>query len=133
MHRTLTLIGRVLYALAFIGFGVYHFMYGAALATLVPSYFQSTALYMVWLVGIVFIWAAVTLLLNHGMRYSLTALSALLAVFILTIHLPNVINGNGALPFVLKDSALLGATLFMIGATFPKEHPRKHEAAPELE
>lgn len=131
MHKKLELAGRVLYALAFIGFAVYHFMYAGVMAALVPSYFPA-AVFLVYLVGAVFLWAAVTLLINRGVHYSLPALSALLLLFILTIHLPNVLNGNGAEPFLLKDMALLGATLFMFGASFPQPKKKAHSDEGEI-
>ena len=123
MHTELMFVGRVFYALALIGFAVYHFMYGSLLSALVPSYLPLKE-GLVYFVGAIFLWSAVTLLVNRGVRHALSVLSGVLLIFILTIHLPNVLNGNGAMPFLLKDLALLGATVFMVGASFP--HPKTY-------
>ncbi len=110
------LISRIsisLLAIVLIVFGIYHFQEPQSLLVWVPTYLPG-GIYWVYLVGVAFIIAGVSFIINWKVRYAGYFLAFLLVIFILTIHLPNYLNGSSlevqheAFVNLLKDTAIAG-------------------------
>lgn len=119
-EHTISRISISLLAIVMIVFGFYHFVYPQNLIGYLPS-FLPTGKIWVYIPGIAFILAAVAFLINKKVRLAAYLLALLLFIFVLTIHLPNFLNGSSdenrqiALVSLLKDTAL-AAFAMHIGA-----------------
>ncbi|RMG40688.1 MAG: DoxX family protein [Methanobacteriota archaeon] len=108
-------MARVLFALPFGIFGLFHLMNGSQMSGMVPKFIPG-GVFWVYLTGIALIAACVSMLIGKMGKLSTLLLSAMLAIFVLTIHLPAVIGGNMAsMTNLLKDIALIGGALTYAG------------------
>lgn len=108
-----TNIGRVLYALPFAVFGIFHFMNANAMSGMVPI---PGGVIWVYLTGVALIAAAVSILIKKQTTLATLFLGVMLLIFALSIHLPTVLGGDqNAMPNLLKDIALAGAAFYMSG------------------
>lgn len=115
-----TTVGRWLFAIPFFVFGVLHFMNATAMAGLVPGFLPGGA-FWVYLVGIAFFAAAISFVIEKHVRLAGQLLAILLLIFVLTIHLPAVLDGaQNAMSRLLKDLALAGGALLLAGH-YPEE------------
>jgi len=113
MKSTLTTIGRLLYAIPFAIFGLFHFMNAEAMAPMVPV---PGGVFWVYLVGVALIAAAASIAMRKKSGLASMLLGALLLVFVLTIHLPAVLGGDQmSMGQLLKDLALAGASFYYSG------------------
>ncbi|MEX0648908.1 MAG: hypothetical protein WEA56_11190 [Balneolaceae bacterium] len=120
MSHLTTKAGRWLFALPFIVFGIFHFMNASAMEGLVPGLFPG-GVFWVYLAGIAFLAASVSFIIEKRVRLAGQLLAALLLIFVLTIHLPAVIDGDqNAMTQLLKDMALAGGALLLAGH-YPEE------------
>ena len=122
--KGLVIAGRVVYALPFAVFGLLHFMSASAMAGLVPSWLPG-GVFWVYLTGVAMLAASIALLANKLVMQAGMGLAALLAVYILTIHLPGVFSPEHmqmAMGSLLKDLAMLGGALTLAGLA---EQPRQ--------
>lgn len=108
-NNQLAYAGRIIYALPFVVFGILHFMNATAMAGIVPAYIPGGA-FWVYLTGLAFLAAAVAMLVGRYVRLAGILLAAMLAIFVLTIHVPAALAG-GSLGQLLKDTALAGGAL----------------------
>lgn len=110
--------GKWLYALAFIAFGIQHFIYAQFVATLVPGWLP-WHLFWALFVGVAFILAALSIILNKYTRLSTTLLAVLMGLFIVLIHIPNLYT-NPQNPQswarALQDIAITGTALMLTGS-----------------
>lgn len=119
MKLQLTTIGRVLFALPFGLLGINHFImknYYMMMATSVIPFMGFSVL----LVGLILIVASVSIIMNKMVQLSCWALAALLLMFIVFIHIPNLFieaNQTIALIELMKDTALLGGSLMIAGTS----------------
>ncbi|MBE0651971.1 MAG: DoxX family membrane protein [Bacteroidales bacterium] len=117
-NKVLSQIGRILFGVPFLVFGINHFIYGSKMAGMVPAFLPFHA-FFIYLVGLGLILAAISLFINVKVRLSMILLSILMLIFILTIHLPGMMHGgNGAqlsMMMLLKDLGLGAAALFIAG------------------
>lgn len=124
--------GRVLFGLPFIGFAAIHFSQGQALADLVvPKYFPMPVM-LVYLVGVVFLLSGIAVIANRWVIPTLSTLAAVLFIIICVVHVPQL--DKGSLSFLLKDTIILGAAVFMVGvAATASQHRsrRNHEERSE--
>jgi len=107
-------LARVLFGLPFGVFGLLHFMAGPQMAVMVPGIFPGSGAMWVYLAGIVLLAGSLSLLFNKYVMYGAGALAALMLIFVLTIHIPGVMNEASrqiAMPGLLKDTALMGGAL----------------------
>jgi uncharacterized membrane protein len=111
----LTSTGKWLYAAALTAFGIQHFIYADFLTSYVPVWIP-WHLFFVYLVAVAFITAAISIVINKHVRLACTMLSIMLALFILLIHLPrllddpqNVQNWTRA----LQDVVIMGTALML--------------------
>ncbi|MGE4169827.1 MAG: DoxX family protein [Candidatus Margulisiibacteriota bacterium] len=113
--KGLSTAGRVLYAIPMGIFGVEHFMYAKMMTGIVPSYFPHPTVW-IYLTGAGLIAACISILINKHTKLACLALAAMLAVFILTLHIPGLSSPEHmqmSLISLLKDVALIGGALII--------------------
>ncbi len=110
MKSTLSTLGRLLYAIPFAVFGLFHFMNAEGMAQMVPV---PGGVFWIYLTGTAMIAASISIVIRKKSSLASLLLGALLLVFVLTIHLPMVLGGDqSAMGQLLKDLALAGASFF---------------------
>ncbi|PJZ51409.1 DoxX family membrane protein [Leptospira adleri] len=109
-------IGKIVYAVPFAIFGLFHFLSAPAMSGMVPSYIPFPIVW-VYLIGLALIAAAVSIITGIKTHLAATLLAVLLGIFIVLIHLPGAVAGNqmSTVTF-LKDLSLLGAALLVAGS-----------------
>ena len=110
-----TTVARYLYAIPFGIFGVMHFMNGSEMAGMVPSFIPG-GVFWVYLVGVCLLAACVSIIIEKYTKIACLLLALLLIIFVLTMHLPGVLNEatmQASMPMLLKDAALAGAALIL--------------------
>ncbi|MGE5457624.1 MAG: DoxX family protein [Methanococcaceae archaeon] len=115
--KQMTTIGRILFALPFAIFGINHFIMMDYYMGMLTSFIPKTAWVMV-LTGVILIAASISIITKKFVRLSTILLSILLFIFIITIHIPHLINGvdtTSTLIALLKDISLMGASLMIAG------------------
>lgn len=102
-------VGKYLFLIPFIIFGIFHFISGQQMAALVPSFIPGGVIW-VYLTGVALIAAPVGVFIGKYAKLAMFLLGVMLLIFVLTIHLPGVAGGNEqSMPSLLKDLALAGA------------------------
>lgn len=115
--KNISLAGRILYALPFAILGLNHYLmvdfYTGMLSSFIPG-----GVYTVFLTGFLMIAAAVFIILRKFVKAATLTLAILLALYILTIHIPHLFTGDFELAQVLmpmlKDVSLLGGSLLIL-------------------
>jgi len=104
---------RVIFAIPFAVFGIMHLMRADKMQGMVPAYVPGGIIW-VYITGTLLILGALGLILNKSAQLAGYLLGSLLLIFILTIHLPNLLGGDqNSMGSLLKDIALMGAALFI--------------------
>ena len=118
---------RIVYGAPFLAFGVNHFAKTDMLAHGVPAWLPAPHV-MVWITGLWMILAALAIVLDRFVRPAGIALAVLMAIFVLTVHLPGVLGGD-AMAFVslLKDTALAGGGLLVAALPHTVRHTHLEE------
>lgn len=119
--------GRILFALPFGLIGLNHFImvdfYSGMLTSFIPG-----GGFTILLTGFLLIAASISIIAKKFITISCILLAALLLVFILTIHIPQMFDPAlrmEALMQLLKDSGLMGGAM-MVAGIFKEE--KKTEA-----
>ncbi len=115
MQNLLSTIGRVVFALPFVVFGVFHLMKGDAMAGMVPV---PGGVFWIYFTGLAMIAGAVGLITKILGKWAALGLALLLAIFVVFIHIPGLSNPQMqqmAMMGILKDTALCGAALSWAG------------------
>ena len=90
-------LGRVLFAVSLVVFGVQHFLYAHFIATLVPSWILGH-LFWAYFVGIAFVAAAVSIATQIKIDLAATWLGVMFLLWVVVLHLPRAAaalhNGN---------------------------------------
>jgi hypothetical protein len=90
-------LGRVLFAVSLVVFGVQHFLYAHFIATLVPSWILGH-LFWAYFVGIAFVAAALSIATQIKIDLAATWLGVMFLLWVVVLHLPRVTaalhNGN---------------------------------------
>ncbi len=110
-------IGRILFALPFAFFGINHFIMMDYYMGMLTSFIPRTAFVMI-LTGLMLIAASISIITSKYVRLSTFLLAGLLFLFIVTIHIPHLIQGNNTtvtLITLLKDISLMGGSLMIAG------------------
>ncbi len=115
--KNLTSIGRILFAIPFFIFGINHFLmmdyYVGMLTSFIPL-----GPYTIILTGVVMIATSISIITRKYIMQSTLILAGLLLLFILTIHIPHLINKTDTTPTLIalfKDISLLGGSLMIAG------------------
>jgi putative oxidoreductase len=117
--KHLTTIGRILFAIPFGLLGMNHFLMYNYYVGIVSSFIPSGG-YTVIMVGIALIAASISIIAKKFIKISCLLLALLLLVFIITIHVPGLFDpdhakSSVALIELLKDTALMGGSVFIAG------------------
>lgn len=106
-------LGRILYALPFGIFGLFHFMNASQMQGMVPFPPQ---IVWVYVTGAALLAACISIVINKKAKLASLLLGIMLLIFVLAIHLPNALGGDhAAVANLLKDAALAGAAFVIAG------------------
>jgi putative oxidoreductase len=115
--KNITSLGRILFAIPFVLFGINHFLmmdyYLGMLTSFVPL-----GAYTIILTGLLLIIAGISIITKRLVKLSTLMLACLLLIFIVTIHIPHLIEGGDrtiTLITLLKDISLMGGSLMIAG------------------
>lgn len=130
----LTTVGRILFALPFAIFGLNHFFMESFFSGMLTTFIPGGGFTIIF-TGVLLIVISVLIILKKFVKEAAATLAVLLLLFILTIHIPHLINPASINPefiyadmlegskinmFVwinlIKDISLLGAAILVIGA-----------------
>lgn len=119
-QNTVSRIAIIVYALVLLFFGAGHLMNASKMAGMVPAYFPG-GIFWVYLSGAGMVLAAIALITGKQVRLASYLVGAMLLVFILTIHLPGVMNvadeNARMMPMMMMMKDLgLAAGAFVIGS-----------------
>jgi len=120
--KTLTSIGRILFALPFLVMGINHFIMVDLFTGMLSSFIPGGG-YMVLLTGAFLVIAAICLIINKWVEVIAYLLAAMLFLFIVSIHIPGFFGPDLAqehlvevhLMNLLKDVGLMGGALLIAG------------------
>ncbi len=115
--KNITSVGRILFALPFAIFGINHFIMLDYYLGLITSFIPLGA-YTIILTGLMLIAVSISIIVKKFIKISTIILAILLGLFILTIHIPHLINGHEqtvTLIALLKDISLMGGSLMIAG------------------
>jgi putative oxidoreductase len=109
--KTLGSLGRIIFAIPFIVFGIMNFMDTEGMANaLLTNWPIAEAL--VYISGLALILAGLSIIIKVQAKIACLLLALLLLIIIVAIHVPDIVNGDIiARSKLLKDLALLGASL----------------------
>jgi uncharacterized membrane protein YphA (DoxX/SURF4 family) len=91
MRRTLALVARVLAGLSAVVFGCAHFNYIDFTATMVPAWIPPSQVFWAWVTGAGHLAAGIALVTGLQARLAVTLHAAMMASFVLLVHIPRVI------------------------------------------
>lgn len=110
-------LGRLLYGIPMIVFGVFHFVNMRSLSTIVPAIIPGDTFWVI-LTGAALIAAGVSIVIKKQVRMTCYFLAVMLLVFVFLVHLPGALNGEMlAINSLLKDAALSGGAI-MLGQAY---------------
>lgn len=113
--NALTKSGRIIFALPFLFFGLFHFMGASKMSAVVPEYLPG-GVFWVYLTGAAHILASLAMLFNKFAKIASILLAIMLILFALMTHLPAALNGEQMeMANVLKNIALAGGALIVAG------------------
>jgi uncharacterized membrane protein len=112
-------IGRILFALPLIGFGISHLTDASSMTGVVPSYIPG-GIFWVYFSGIALIAAGIAIIINRYASQACWGLALFLLLIILTIQIPHLMSSNTqtqemGMTNLFKDTIALGASIFMTG------------------
>ena len=102
-------IGKMVFALLMILFGVNHFLSASTYVPLVPNYLPVKEVF-VYLTGVAFIAAGVALIINKKAQIAMVMLGLMLTLFAVLVWLP---KGDSSMGMFLKDIALAASAWFI--------------------
>lgn len=116
--KNITTLGRILFALPFVIFGINHFIMMDYYLGILTSFIPLGA-YTIILTGIMLITAGISIITKKFVTQSAIALAVLLFIFILTIHVPHLVRGTAdktvTMIALLKDISLMGGSIMIAG------------------
>lgn len=116
--KNLRPIGRILFVIPFLFFGINHFI--EVFQGYEPQYntFIPLGPFTIILTGIILSAASIGIMFKKFVRISAVALAVLLFLFIATIHVPSLFadpTDKIAMINLFKDIALLGGSIWIVG------------------
>lgn len=118
--KKITTAGRILFALPFAIFGVNHFLMMDYYTGMLTSFIPLGA-YTIILTGILMILTSISIMTRKYIMQSTIILASLLFLFIITIHIPHLINSPDinstriTMIALLKDISLMGGSIMIAG------------------
>jgi|SRR5665648_412081 len=125
--KKITTLGRVLFAVPFALFGINHFLMTDYYLGMLTSFIPLGA-YTIILTGIMLIVASISIITKKFVKFSTLMLAILLFIFILTIHIPHLLNNTDktvTIIALLKDISLMGGSLMIAGIYSEEEEAGK--------
>lgn len=108
-------IGRIMFAVPFVIFGMMHFMAAGDMVGMVPAWVPG-GVFWVYVTGMALLAAAISIISKKQIYLASVLLAVLLGVFVMTIHLPAVLGGDQmAMSSIMKDMSLAGGALLIAG------------------
>jgi uncharacterized membrane protein len=110
--------GRLFFAIPMGVFGTEHVVDASDIAQVVPSWMPAH-LFWTYLVGVALIAAALSIVLNKHARLAATLLGSMLLLFVVLMHIPNIVGQHGARLFwmiALRDTAFSGGAFALAGS-----------------
>jgi uncharacterized membrane protein YphA (DoxX/SURF4 family) len=117
MEKLLALLGRLIYSIPFLGFGVSHLMNAEKMKGMVPAMVPG-GVFWIYFTGAAMVLAALAIITGKQGRNACFGLALMLLIFIATVHLPNLSDPQMqmmAMVNLLKDTGLLGGALVIAG------------------
>lgn len=112
--KTLSTLGRFIFAIPLIVFGIFHFLHAKAMAGTIASWPVAEGL--VYISGLALVLAGISIIINVKARLACLLLALFFLILIIGVHLSPALSGNqSAMTALLKDSMLLGAALTYSG------------------
>lgn len=124
--KSITTIGRILFAVPFAIFGINHFLMTDYYVGMLTSFVPRGA-YTIILVGILLVAASISIISKKYVKLSTLMLAGLLFIFIVTIHIPHLFQDSDKTTTIialLKDISLMGGSL-MIAGIYSEKDPEK--------
>ncbi|MRR19298.1 DoxX family protein [bacterium] len=115
--KNLAPVGRILFAMPFAIFGINHFLMMDYYLGMLTSFIPLGG-YTVILTGLIMIGVSISIITKKFIRLSTLILAGLLLIFIITIHIPHLLDGSDKTPILialLKDISLMGGSLMIAG------------------
>ena len=116
-------LGRYFFAVAFVAFGIQHFVYARFAAGLGPPWFLGRPLWA-YLTGAVFIAAGITIILGKMARLAATLLGTLISLFFLLLYVPRItaqLHNPGPWTSGFEVLALCGSAM-VLANTLPRQN-----------
>lgn len=115
--KALEVLGRVLFSLILIIFGISHLFQPTGTVGAVPAWLPGDPIIYIYIVGTALVLAGLSFLFKRGVKFSGPLLALLLLIFIVVLHVPGLQTEGSqiAMIMLLKDVGLLGATLTYTG------------------
>ncbi|HTV59309.1 MAG TPA: hypothetical protein VMJ93_10590 [Verrucomicrobiae bacterium] len=110
--------GRLFYAIPLAVFAGDHFVFSKGVAQIVPSWIPGH-MFWVFFVGVALVAASLSIVLNRHVRLAATLLGIMLFLFVVLIHLPNILaNPASRFPWIiaLRDLSFSGGAFALAGA-----------------
>jgi uncharacterized membrane protein YphA (DoxX/SURF4 family) len=121
MDKLIGFIGRSIYGLPFLIFGIINIVNADTLSVTVPAFIPGGVLW-IYVTGVAMIVASLAIVTGRQGRGACFGIALMLLVFILVVHLPGLANPLTPmtnLMNLLKDISLMGGALVIAG-TFKK-------------
>ena len=118
-------LGRYFFALAFVAFGIQHFVYARFVAGLGPPWYLGRSLWMC-LIGVAFVAAGAAILLGQKARLAATFLATVSFLFFLLLYIPRIVaqlHNPGPWTSGFEILALSGGAL-VLASTLPREESK---------
>ncbi len=113
--KAIGITGRVLFAVPFIVFGIFHFMgAGDMAAMMLPEW--PAAVFLVYLSGLAMILAGLSIITGVLARLASLLLALLMLFIIISVHLPGMFNEDTmqmSMTMLLKDLSMMGGALIL--------------------
>lgn len=107
-------LGRWLFALPFLVFGLLHLLNGGAMTGMIPNWLPG-GVFWVYFSGVALVAAAVSMLIGRYDKLGTVLLAVFLLLMVFTIHVPTAMAGGEgaqmAMGNLLKDLSLAGASM----------------------
>ena len=108
-------VGRIMFAVPFAMFGMMHIMMASNMTGMVPSWVPG-GVFWVYVIGLALLAAAISIVSKKHIYLASVLLAILMAVFVMTVHLPALLSGDQmAMGGMLKDISLAGGSLLIAG------------------
>lgn len=109
-------LGRILFAVPFLVFGINHLIMGTHMAGIVPPFIPG-GVFWVYFTGLCLILASISIAINKFTKWSGILLGILMLIFSLTVHAPSIAKNPMGIVGLLKDLSLSGAA-FLVSSVF---------------